>query len=157
MSALSWTDLLEEAAPPASWDGTPSYPDFAGERGPVDPTFDVGGRLTYMVERDEHEIREPAPIEDSHLVSSEVRDTDLHMPCIDIDVPIRVVESSTPGHGHLYIDHAMSWEHYDAILQALVAAGVVEQGYYDASVSRGATHLRLPWVRKPQPEAVPFQ
>ena len=43
----------------------------------------------------------------------------------------------------------MTWEQYVAILEALANAGVVEQGYYRASLLRKGTHLRLPWVRKP--------
>lgn len=69
----------------------------------------------------------------------------------------RWVESSTPGHGHLYIDAVLWWEEYEALLQAFAWAGLVEPGYVGASMRRQATHLRLPWVRKADPnEVLPF-
>lgn len=60
----------------------------------------------------------------------------------------RWVPSSTPGHGHLYIDAILWWDEYEALLQAFAWAGLVEPGYVGASMRRRATHLRLPWVRK---------
>ena len=120
--------------------------------------FDTYGRVTYRVDGNGEgvEVRTPVDVADADGVSSEIQvagfniTPGLHAPCIDIDHVVRVVESSTPGHGHLYIDVAMTWDHYVAILDALAAAGVVEQGYYRASLLRKGTHLRLPWVRKPE-------
>lgn len=71
-----------------------------------------------------------------------------HYPVLDLDLPVYVVPSSTPGHSHLYIDHLMTWEKYVALLRALADAGLVEEGYVKASIARGHTALRLPWVRK---------
>lgn len=76
------------------------------------------------------------------LVSSLCEDG-LHRPAIDVDLPCRLVESRTPGHYHLYIDQPMRWWRYRLLLRALVLAGVVERGYYKASVRRRQTHLRL--------------
>lgn len=59
-----------------------------------------------------------------------------------------VVPSTTPGHGHLYVDHAMPWENYQKLLNNLVDYGVLEPGYVGASEERGWTCVRLPWVRK---------
>lgn len=73
----------------------------------------------------------------------------MHRPVLDIDIPIKVVPSSTPGHSHLFIDVAMTWEDYEKLLWALAAAGIVEEGYVHASVRRGHTSVRLPHVRKP--------
>lgn len=73
----------------------------------------------------------------------------MHRPVLDIDIPIKVVPSSTPGHSHLFIDIAMSWGDYEKLLWALAAAGIVEEGYVHASVRRGHTSVRLPHVRKP--------
>ena len=126
---------------------------FDGERG--EPGEIPGGldRVTYRVEQaDGVERRTRAPIAESDVVSSELfGDLDSHAPCIDLDVPAVLVPSSTPGHSHLYIDVPMTWEQYEAILTALADAGVMEQGYYRASKLRKGTHLRLPWVRKPEP------
>jgi hypothetical protein len=74
-----------------------------------------------------------------------------HKPVLDIDLPVKVVPSSTPGNFHLYIDHAMPWEHYVKLLAVLGEIGILEPGYVSASVERGHTAVRLPWVRK-QPQ-----
>lgn len=79
--------------------------------------------------------------EDANLVSSLCADGQ-HMPAIDIDLPIRVKPSSTEGHFHLFIDHKISWEQYVNILRALYEAGIVERGFYELSVARGASFLR---------------
>lgn len=76
-----------------------------------------------------------------------------HKVVIDVDMPAQLIESSTPGHFHLLIDKAMSWDQYIHLLQALVNAGIVEPGYLAAAERRGHTAVRLPWVRKPAPVA----
>jgi hypothetical protein len=96
----------------------------------------------------------------ANLITSKVRlgtdvesafGTTLHKPVIDIDLPVKVVESSTPGHHHLYIDKAMSWEKYRHLLEALAVAGLVEPGYVNASIDRGYSAVRLPWIHKGEP------
>jgi hypothetical protein len=72
----------------------------------------------------------------------------MHRLVIDIDHRIKVVESTTPGHFHLYIDVPMSWDRALGVLTAMADAGVVEPGYVAASKARGYTAVRLPWVRK---------
>lgn len=71
-----------------------------------------------------------------------------HKPILDIDLPVVVLPSSTPGHHHLYIDKAMTWEQYFDILTALATAGVIEEGYLNAAERRLHTAVRLPWVKK---------
>jgi hypothetical protein len=71
-----------------------------------------------------------------------------HAPAIDIDVPFEVVESSTPGHGHLKFDVEMTWEQYARLLGVMADVGLVERGYYNASMARGESFLRLPWIKK---------
>lgn len=73
---------------------------------------------------------------------------DVHRPVLDVDMPVTVVPSSTPGHCHLYIDREMPWSTYARLLDALAEAGIVEGGYVAASHARGHTAVRLPWVRK---------
>ena len=62
--------------------------------------------------------------------------------------PAFVIPSSTPGHGHLYVDKAMPWNTYQTLLNKLVELDVLEPGYVGASEERGWTCVRLPWVRK---------
>ncbi|MFW6598142.1 hypothetical protein ACOCHS_06390 [Propionibacteriaceae bacterium Y2011] len=72
----------------------------------------------------------------------------MHYPVIDLDIPVTLIPSSTPGHSHLYIDTAVPWDKFVDVLQALAHAGIVEQGYADASVRRGYSAVRLPWIKK---------
>lgn len=85
---------------------------------------------------------------DAEVVSSELDDGSGHTPMLDIDLPVRVIESSTPGHHHLYIDKKMSWLQYRRLLKALYKAGIIEKGWYQASLARRGTHLRPPWKEK---------
>jgi hypothetical protein len=73
----------------------------------------------------------------------------VHTVAIDVDHHVAVRESSTPGHHHLFIDVEMSWREYRRLLRALAEVGIIERGYYQASLWRKATHVRLPWVKKP--------
>lgn len=94
-----------------------------------------------------------APVQDANIVTSLMdipghRDLTLHRPVIDIDKPVQVVESTTGGHAHLYIDHMMPWEDYLELLAVMVKVGLVEEGYLNASKARGYTAVRLPWISK---------
>ncbi len=73
-----------------------------------------------------------------------------HQVVLDIDHPVHVVESSTPGHHHLIIEvpGGIPDEAYWKLVEALGLAGVVEPGYVNASITRGRTDVRLPWVSK---------
>lgn len=75
-------------------------------------------------------------------------DVTLHRPVIDIDHVVKVVESSTAGHSHLYVDVMMPWEDVVKLLEVLADIGLVEPGYVNASKARGYTAVRLPWVSK---------
>lgn len=84
----------------------------------------------------------------SELVDAEGNRTGYHTVMLDIDHPVRLVPSTTEGHYHLYIDVPVREAEYFEVLRHLALAGVIETGYYEASLARGGTHLRLPWVRK---------
>jgi hypothetical protein len=66
----------------------------------------------------------------------------LHLRC-----PVRLLKS-THNH-HLYLEHLVPWPKYKELLKLLVKTGIIEKGYYRASVARTGTHLRLPWIQKP--------
>lgn len=95
-------------------------------------------------------------LRDARLVSSKL-ENGRHILAVDIDMPAALVPSSTKGHYHLYIDHEMTWTTYTSLLMALAEAGIVEPGYADASIRRGATHLRTPWNRKTDGNGQPKQ
>lgn len=78
--------------------------------------------------------------------SSEAAPT--HKPVLDIDLPVTLIPSSTPGHFHLFIDKAMTWENYAKLMDVLAEVGILESGYVNASKDRGFTAVRVPWVKK---------
>lgn len=88
------------------------------------------------------------PLPGARIVSSQIGDSELHTIMLDVDLPVKAIESSTSGHHHLYIEHPLPWRKYKKLLKALAAAGVIEQGYYKMSVRRKHTALRLPGVKK---------
>lgn len=98
---------------------------------------------------DKHEVRFPVERSDprANLVSSQLVDG-RHAPALDLDLHCELLESSTPGHHHLLIDHPLPWWRYRMLLLALVWAGLIERKYYRHSVRRGMTFLRLPGVTK---------
>src|SRR5213595_1286206 len=77
-------------------------------------------------------------IEEAEVVTSRLRDSfeEFHRPILDIDLPMHIVPSTTPGHGHLYIDKIITWEQYQTLLDALEFCGIIESGYLSASVAR---------------------
>lgn len=73
-----------------------------------------------------------------------------HALVLDIDMPTWLMPSTTPGHYHLYIDvpGGIPHEKWTALMVALRDAGVIEHGYMGASLDRGWSCVRLPWVAK---------
>lgn len=91
----------------------------------------------------DREPKEVPSADAANLIASKLSDG-RHAPALDIDLPCELVASSTPGHFHLYIDKPMSWEEYRLLLHTLAYVGIIEDGYYNASVKQGATFLRPP-------------
>jgi hypothetical protein len=72
-----------------------------------------------------------------------------HMIMVDVDVPMQIIESSTPGHYHVYFPQSyIPKEKLFNLLDAMAECGIVERGYAEASRARGFAALRLPWVHK---------
>lgn len=73
-----------------------------------------------------------------------------HALLLDLDIPATLVPSSTEGHNHLYIDvpDGIPEDKWLVLIRALADAGVIEEGYAQASIERGYTALRLPGVTK---------
>jgi hypothetical protein len=93
-----------------------------------------------------------ARAESAEMVSSQViadgKYTGTHTLMLDLDYPVVLMPSTTAGHYHLYADVPMTWTRYKAVLKAMAAAGLIEQGYYRAALRQGSTMLRPPWVEK---------
>ena len=84
---------------------------------------------------------------DANLISSRCEDG-RHRPVIDLDTPHGYIASTTPGHGHLYIDVPMPWWRYAILLFGLYQAGVIERGFFWWAMRRRATFVRRPGIRK---------
>ena len=85
---------------------------------------------------------------DANLIGS-LTTVGTHMPVLDIDrIPVKLIESTTPGNFHLYIDKELSWPQYRKLLKLLGELGILEEGYVSASLDRQATFVRKPGVKK---------
>lgn len=120
---------------------------------------------TEEVYEDSEALTEVDSAYDAEIVSSAIKKTGLsdlggffqpmpigynvkHKLLVDIDYPVLAIDSSTPGHSHLYIDKELTWDQVLKVLRVLAEVGLVEPGYVAASERRGCTHLRVPWLKK---------
>lgn len=85
----------------------------------------------------------------ANLIVSDLGDG-RHVPMFDIDLPMRVVPSTNPGKGHLYINKPMPWSDIEKLLDVLVDVKIVHRNYRAHSVERGSTTLRPAFVDKPK-------
>lgn len=108
-------------------------------------------------------VNTPAEPSEANLITSRAWDMEenstwpgaMHRPLLDIDMPVWVRETS-PGKFHLAIDKPMSRSAYNTLLQALADAGIIERGFADSGMgSELGTTLRVPWVKKEDPNATP--
>ena len=97
-----------------------------------------GKKQEYSGEQDQTEVFNES---EANLIASETL-KGTHAPVIDLDFPARLLESKTPGHFHLYLDIELSYEDHFKLLKTLADIGLVEQGYYEASLNKGASFVR---------------
>lgn len=105
-----------------------------------------------LVKYRQYEDRQPQD-EDANVVSSHIVGTKLHAPILDLDFPHEYIPSTTPGHGHLYLNVPISRWRMFFMLWGLYVGGVIEKGHFVWSVRRGGTFMRLPWIKKTPEEA----
>lgn len=115
-------------------------PDMPVRKG-VDPDPPYSRTSTYVFESDK----------DPNLVTSRTVDGK-HLPVFDLDFPCRLIESQTPGHFHLYIDHQIEEWQFRQLLRAFQQAELVQKRWVENFERNGTVGLRLP---KPDP-AEPF-
>lgn len=82
-----------------------------------------------------------------NLVASITKDG-RQMPILDMDFPHHIVESTTEGHTHIYIDIPMSNWRWFWLMCALRYAGVIEEGFFAWSLRRGGNFVRVPGTVK---------
>jgi hypothetical protein len=92
------------------------------------------------------------PINKANLITSKVDrypyGVEYHRPVLDIDFEAELIPSSTPGHYHLYLDKQLPKQAYFNLLRSLADAGIIQHGFADSAIGRGATSARLPWIKK---------
>lgn len=93
------------------------------------------------------EVEEASSYEEANLISSSIGNEG-HMPVLDLDFETHLEPSSTPGHYHLYLNRYLSWSQYVTLLGAMEYAGLLDHGFVELSVKRGATYVRKPGVKK---------
>lgn len=84
----------------------------------------------------------------ANLVSSRIIGSSMHKPCLDIDTASWRVETSTPGHSHLFFNNELTWEQYSKLLDVLAECGMVDAKWVEHSKEKGETTVRYPGVRK---------
>ncbi len=61
---------------------------------------------------------------------------------------LALIPSSTRGHHHLILDVNLTWQGYSNLLSILEYYDIIERGYLDASMRKGYSCIRVPWVSK---------
>lgn len=134
------------------------YPDFfVAAKGLISAFMETlagGDSNSFDGEPDRKKIL--VPLGEANIVGSEMVAQDIfgneesrkHKPVLDIDMPLWVKESTTPGHFHLIIDKEMTWQDYRKLLITMQEVGILEKGFVDASISRKASWIRTPWTQK---------
>jgi hypothetical protein len=63
---------------------------------------------------------------------------------LEVEFPIQLIPSTTPGHYHLYLDRKISWEQYILVLESAHEAGIINKGFYEMSIKNGQSMVLLP-------------
>lgn len=79
--------------------------------------------------------------DNANLVSS-LCNNGKHRPTLDIDFPCKLVETKTPGHYHLYIEHDLTFDQYKRLIDVMADIGLVGEGIRMQMENRGMTCLR---------------
>lgn len=89
----------------------------------------------------------------ANLISSKATDGKQY-PILDLDFDHLVVDSSTDGHHHLFLNVGMSQFRWVVLMLALWFCGVIEMGNAVWSLRRGQTFVRVPGRQKTEEEYV---
>ena len=100
-----------------------------------------------LIEYRQADNRVPVDKSFANLISSRT-ENGTQMPIIDMDFPHHIVQSTTEGHSHLYIDVEMSWLRWAFLMWALYNARVIELGHFVWSIRRGQNFVRVPGTQK---------
>lgn len=151
-TAFTLNDVrMSEGLPPFP-EPKPQAPGFVGPRG----TYKVKDLNTdwHNIPEGEEEYGEPVEYADANLVGSKVDlEEDGHLPVIDLDLPCHLEPSTKPDHYHLYVNKVVKWDDYVKLLDAMLACGLINEGFHVMSIRRGQSYVRRPGVFKKPGEA----
>jgi hypothetical protein len=141
--------ILEAAA---NTDGVPSPEGFKAEIPVSDKIMEHVGahRRKYKIEKlaeqdlDEEVLVEVETNMTADLLSSEGWTDNIHWPVFDLDFDAALIPSKTPGHFHLYLEKALTWQKYRRLLRAFHKAGLLNDGWYKLVIKRKKGTLFLP-------------
>lgn len=88
--------------------------------------------------------------DDANLISSENPDG-THALFLDLDQEHMYTESTTKGHGHVYIDAKLTYDDLIEIIQVLAKHGIVQPGIRNQLERDHRMTLRPPWIKKDNP------
>ncbi len=72
----------------------------------------------------------------------------LREPQIDVQVPIRLAPSCTPGHHHLFVEMEMPWAGYLDLCRVLHGAGLIEEAFFNLAQRWKKTMLWKPGIKE---------
>ena len=89
-------------------------------------------------------------LDEANLVTSAIEgEEDAHYILLDLDdIGVELVESSTPGHHHLYIYHKVTLDQLTRLMTLLNEMGIIQDGIMRGLKERGRLCLRKPGVVK---------
>lgn len=108
----------------------------------TDAWYDTYDQIRYP----EKLIESNAP--NANLIGSATNVDNIHLPVLDFDFPCKLVESSTPGHFHLYINKPMEWNKYRILINCLSTAGLLELEWVRKAWKDQQTLVRTEGARK---------
>ena len=97
---------------------------------------------------DTNKVRSWIPGPEETILVGSATDRGTHQPVIDLDFGCRLIESSTPGHYHLYLDQEITIDKYIDLMEGFVKAGLVQEIHLDTLKEVRENYVRLPGSAK---------
>ncbi len=108
----------------------------------------MGTRVQMLEEANLITSRLEASLDNGERMQSGGSMPQMHYILIDLDHEAELIETSTPGHFHLYVKHAVTEEQLDKLVSVMEEIGMINPGIKRGWEGRGALCLRKPGVVK---------
>lgn len=101
-----------------------------------------------------HQDRRRVSRQEANLISSRT-DRGTHLPVLDLDFSHVYLDSTSPGHGHLYLNVELPFWRWAILMWGLRVGGAIEHGFFVWSLRRLGNFVRVPELRKlPEEESL---